>query len=449
MKGVASFSALAALAASATAQNASMPMPGVNNTNINNSILRQVNATRGPPLEEVHYYYGQWPIGIAVASDGRLFASYTRGSQEYTVGIIVNKTAEAPYPTSGPVRNLGPDSINTTMGGIDFGVNSTNLISVQALYITPETNSRPETLWLLDTGRPTIHNGQNEPSMVYAQPGGPKLIAVSLQNNTAYRSYTFPPDVHYPDSYLNDLRFDLRPDLTTTTGSSGQAQPMPSGVAYLVDSSNEGRPGFIMVDLATGDSWRRLNQDPSVLRTPNNVPSYFNEPFYYRALGMPVSWQQEGLDGLQLSPNGERLYYSPLTSTHLYSIPTANLRVQSSDPLAELMARSNVSDYDERGANGANGFEGDDQGRIYQLMPTQNSVYYFDPRDLQTHGFITDPRILWPDGASVGADGYIYLNINQLPFQPDWNNEMDGRMHPGAILRAKLPDGARKISTLG
>lgn len=281
--------------------------------------------------------------------------------------------------------------------------------------------------------------------MPYAQPGGPKLVAVSLKNNSAYHSYTFNASVHYPDSYLNDLRFDLRPMM----GDSGTGmQSYPDGVAYLVDSSNEGRPGFIILDLASGQSWRRLSQDPSVLRVPNNVPSYFNVPFYYRAKGMPISWQQEGLDGLQLSPDGSRLYYSPLTSTHLYSIPTANLLVPPSNQLAELMARSNVSDYGERGANGANGFEGDSAGHIYQLIPQQNSVYYFDPRDLQTHAFITDPRILWPDGASVGADGYIYLNINQLPFQPDWNDGMDGRTHPGVILRGKLPNGATKISTL-
>lgn len=391
--------------------------------------------------------YNQWPIGIAVASDGRIFATYTRGDYAYTVGVAVNKTAEEPYPPSGPVVNVGPDMLNTTYNGIDFGSNNASaLISVQAVYITPASDSRPETLWLLDTGRPTIHNSMGDPSMPYAQPGGPKLVAVSLVNNTAYRTYTFPASVHYPDSYLNDLRFDLRP-LTGATGTGMMS--FPDGIAYLVDSSNEGRPGFIMLDLATGNSWRRLNEDPSVLRAPNNVPSYFNKPFYLRQKGSPISWQQEGLDGIQISPDGSRIYYSPLTSTHLYSIPTANLRVQDSDPLAELMAHSNVSDYGQRGANGANGFEGDSDGRIYQLMPTQNSVYYFDPRDLQTHAFITDPRILWPDGASVGEDGYIYLNINQLPFQPDWNNGMDLRTYPGAVLRAKLPNGAAKIDTLG
>lgn len=406
--------------------------------NASSTILRVDNGTAGPPLEEYHYYYDQWPIGLAISSTGRFFASYTRGNYTYTLGEAINKTAEQPYP---PGLNLPPNALNTTINGISFGsANSTGLVSVQALYITPATanGTRPETLWVLDTGRPTIHSATGEPSMPYAVPGGPKLLAISLSNDSVYATYTFPATVHYPDSYLNDLRFDLRPNATNTS----------AGVAYLVDSSNEGRPGFIVLDLATGESWRRLTQDLSVLRVPNDVPSYFGAPFYLRAPGQPISWQQEGLDGIQLSPDGRTVYYSPLTSDTLYSVPSANLRERDANPLAELWARGNVSRHGQRGGN-ANGFEGDSEGRVYQLVPEQNAVYYYDPGDGQTHGFVRDPRILWPDGASVGADGYIYVNVNQLPFQPDWNDGVDLRLKPGVALRAKLPGNATKINTLG
>lgn len=389
--------------------------------NSSNTRLRVDNGTYGPEIEEVHYYYDQWPIGIAVASDGRIFTSYTRGTYRYTLGVVVNKTAEEPYPSLD--LNLPVDRLNTSWNGIDFGsANSSAFISVQALYITPESPStnRPETLWVLDTGRPTIQNSQNEPSMPYAQPGGPKLVAISLQNNTIYQTFTFPATVHYPSSYLNDLRFDLRPNLTSTSNQ---------GIAYLVDSSDEGRPGFIILDLGTGTSWRRLDQDRSVLRAPNDVPSYAGQPFYLEQLGRPTGWQREGLDGIQLTPDGERIYYSPLTSKHLYSIPTRNLRERPSNPSAELSARGNVSDHGQRGGD-ANGFEGDSNGLIYQLMPEQNAVYAYDSTSKgsgKTTAFVRDPRILWPDGASVGADGYLYLNINQLFYQDNWNFGVDSR----------------------
>ncbi|KAF1977429.1 hypothetical protein BU23DRAFT_587482 [Bimuria novae-zelandiae CBS 107.79] len=338
--------------------------------------LRVDNGTHGPPMEEVHYY-------------GRIFTTYTRGSYDYTLGVVINETAEEPYPSA--ELNLPPNQLNTSWKGIPFGSgNDSALISVQAIYMTSSNSQRPETLWAIDTGRPT-------------------LVAISLANNSIYQIYTFPASVHYPDSYLNDLRFDFKPNLSDTSGA---------GIAYLVDSSNEGRPGFIMVDLDTGESWRRLTQDASVLRGEND-----------------------------LSPDGERMYYSPLSTSTLYSIPTRNLRTRDSNPLAEIEAHANVSSHGQRGGN-ANGFEGDSNGLVYQLMPEQNAVYYFDPSDGLTHPFVRDPMIIWPDGASVADDGYIYMNINQLPYQPDWNDEIDGRAYPGAVLRCKVPGDGTKITGL-
>jgi sugar lactone lactonase YvrE len=107
-----------------------------------------------------------------------------------------------------------------------------------------------------------------------------------------------------------------------------------------------------------------------------------------RQKGSSITTLREGLDGLQLSPDGSTLYYSPLTSDYLYSIPTANLLQRDEDNvLAEMEAKGNVTSYGQRGGN-ANGFEGDDQGRVYQLMPEHNAIYYFDPKDLQTKGFV-------------------------------------------------------------
>lgn len=244
--------AVAAIASIAAAQNLTNF-----NTTLNSTFstagprnVRYDTGTYGPPVEEFHYYYDQWPIGLAASRTGRVFACYTRGTYAYTLGEIVNQTAEAAYPSLD--LNTPAGGLYTTTNGIQFGsTNETAFISVQALYITPD-----DTLWVLDTGRPTINESQ-APSMPYAAPGGPKLVAINLSNNSITRTYTFPANVHYPDSYMNDLRFDMRPNATESGG----------GIAYIVDSSNEGRTGFIMVDLATGESWRQLTQHPSTLRT--------------------------------------------------------------------------------------------------------------------------------------------------------------------------------------
>ena len=69
----------------------------------------------------------------------------------------------------------------------------------------------------------------------------------------ARREFLFPTDVALPTTYLNDVRFDLR---------RGEA-----GTAFITDSSDQGPNGIIVVDLATGESWRRLHEHPSTKAT--------------------------------------------------------------------------------------------------------------------------------------------------------------------------------------
>ena len=161
--------------------------------------------------------------------------------------------------------------------------------------------------------------------MPYAQLGGPKLVAMDLSNNSVSATYMFPPNVHYPDSYMNDLRFDMGADATT----SGK------GMAYIVGSSNEGRTGLTMLDLGTRESWRQLTQHPSTLRTFEAMPSYQGIPFYQRSPGMPLTSIEGGLDGIKFSLYGDILFYSFLTSDYLYSIETQYLRANpANDTLA-------------------------------------------------------------------------------------------------------------------
>lgn len=157
------------------------------------TILRVDNGTYGNPIEGAHYYYNYWPIGLAVSSTSRIFVCYTRGNYNYTVSEVSSETSETPFPAG---LNLNTYSLNTTFHGIDFGSSrSTGLISVQALFITPATSNgdRPETLWLLDTGRPTTQSSDGSYGMPYAQPGGPKVIGVSLANKSLCATYLHLP----------------------------------------------------------------------------------------------------------------------------------------------------------------------------------------------------------------------------------------------------------------
>ena len=185
--------------------------------------------------------------GIAVSSTGRKFSNYARSLDPnniaYTVAELKPNNTEIPYP-SAEINSPPGGAINhsTTRA---TGANYENyLIGVQSVVIDPL-----DRLWILDTGRAAMQNGTNVASSV----GGPKLIGVNLQNDTIFKTIfktiLFPPNVVYSDSYINDIRFDLRLSVT----ASGQ------GVGYITDSSQEGRNGIVVVDLGTGKSWRHLD----------------------------------------------------------------------------------------------------------------------------------------------------------------------------------------------
>jgi len=53
--------------------------------------------------------------------------------------------------------------------------------------------------------------------------------------------------------------------------------------------------------LGTGESWRQLNQHPSVSRVYADVPSYNGIPFHLREKGQLLGFQQKGLDSIELS----------------------------------------------------------------------------------------------------------------------------------------------------
>ncbi len=77
--------------------------------------------------------------------------------------------------------------------------------------------------------------------------GGPKLVAIDLDTDTVARTNTLPRAVHYSDSYMDDLRLDMRANALASKSGHGS-------ITGIVDSSNEGRNGFVIIDLATGES---------------------------------------------------------------------------------------------------------------------------------------------------------------------------------------------------
>jgi sugar lactone lactonase YvrE len=177
-------------------------------------------------IEPVFAFYDQMPTGVTVSDTGRVFVNFPRRGDkvDFTVGEIVGSKV-VPYP-SGSINEFDPASPTTTLS------------DVQSVVVDGANR-----LWMLDTAAPSF----GTPII-----GGAKLVGVDLATNKVARTIVFPPDVVLTNSYLNDVRFDLR---------QGKG-----GIAYITDAVAS---GIVVVDLASGRSWRRLTGDRSTLPDPS------------------------------------------------------------------------------------------------------------------------------------------------------------------------------------
>ncbi|MBO1764708.1 hypothetical protein JQN64_26345, partial [Escherichia coli] len=394
--------------------------------------LRSDPGVAGPALEIVHLYNDQWPTGITVSKSGRKFSNYPSGldpnntntgsNNKHAVAEILANGTEIPYP-SVKINNPPNGAINYTVSP-PVGANYHDyLLGVQSVVLDPL-----DRLWILDTGRSLTPDGV----LVPASTGGPKLVGVDISSNIVIQTIVFPPTVAFPTSYLNDVRFDLRPSVT----ASGK------GVAYITDSSSEGRNGIVIVDLGTGESWRHLDGISEVRAERGFVPYVWGQPLYYiPGPDQPLTTVPLGSDGIALSASGEDLYFGPVGGRSLYSVSTERLRDRSQS--SELLAQAAVQRRGERGVS--DGFETDTNGFIYAGNMEQNEIGFYNPKNASMTLFVRDPRISWVDTMSVGSDGYLYFTDNQLAFSSSFYPGTDRRERPFVLFRAPLPNNGSRV----
>jgi sugar lactone lactonase YvrE len=351
-------------------------------------------------LELVAYFNGAMPTGVTVSHKGRIFVNFPRWGDEvsFTVAEVRDGKAIA-YPD---------EAMNQT-DPHDPAADAGALVSVQSVVVDPA-----DRLWILDTGSPMF-----QPTKY----GGPKLLCVDLKANQVIKKILFPQNVALPTTYLNDVRFDL--------------QRGKEGIAYITDSAQNGPNGIIVVDLASGESWRRLNDHPSTKAEDLQtfLPIVEGRPFLVKQHedGSTKLAANMGSDGIAISATGEWLYYCPLASRRLYSVSTEALSNRSVDD--EYVSRTVKDEGDKGGAS--DGLESDAEGRIYVTNYEHNSIMRRNPNG-EWETTVHDPRLLWPDTLSLASDGYLYVTANQLHRQARFHNGSDMRKKPYTLFRIKV-----------
>ena len=356
-----------------------------------------------PPgvLEPVAYFNGSMPTGVTVSHKGRIFVNFPMWGDEvsFTVAEVRDGKAIA-YPD---------EAMNQT-DPHDLAADAGALVSVQSVVVDPA-----DRLWILDTGSPMF-----QPTKY----GGPKLLCVDLNMNQVLKKILFPQNVALPTTYLNDVRFDL--------------QRGKEGIAYITDSAQNGPNGIIVVDLASGESWRRLNDHPSTKAEDLQtfLPIVEGQPFLVKQQkenGPMKLAANMGSDGIAISATGEWLYYCPLASRKLFSVSTDALSDRSVD---DPYVSKTVKDEGDKGG-ASDGLESDAEGRIYVTNYEHNAIMRRNPNG-EWETIVHDPRLLWPDTLSLASDGYLYVTANQLHRQARFQNGRDMRKKPYTLFRIKL-----------
>ena len=358
------------------------------------SAQSKLSVVQGAAVEEVANFSGAMLTGVTVAANGRTFVNYPQWGDNppFAVGELKNGQVTV-YP-------------NAAVNKADPFRPAQTFLCVQS--VVADAANR---LWVLDTGAPKFQTPIKN---------GAKLVAIDLATNKIVRTIVLGPEVVLPTTYVNDMRFDLR---------QGTA-----GVAYITDSSMKGPGGLIVMDLASGKAVRRLSGHPSVMPASGFIAMVEGQAVLNRPKGgKPTPWLVAS-DGIAISPDGATLYYSPLSSRHLYAVPTALLR----DPaITDRALGQQVKDLGLKGAS--DGLIEDDRGRIYGGDYEHNAIRRYANGKWET--IAQDPRILWPDTLTIGTDGYLYFTANQLHRQANFHFGVDQRQKPYQLLRIKIGAG--------
>ncbi len=314
------------------------------------------------PLTQVAQFDHQ-VTGVAVTQDGRRFVNFPRWTDDAPISVaeVMTNGSLRPYP-DGKWNEWRNARASVLAVGDHF-------VCVQSIVLDGHGN-----LWVLDPGAPG-----NEKIL----PGAPKLVKIDLKTNMVTKVIPVPEDVALQGTYLNDIRFS--PD-----GRTG----------YITDSGARG--AIIVVDLASGRSWRTLDGHPST-----QVDKTVTVTLDGKALRRPDGRQPMfASDGIAISNDGKTLYYQALTGKTLYSIDTSLLKQDISDPqrggAVKAVAQTHVAD----------GLWMSKAGILYLSSPTDYSIKRLNGASVET--VLTDRRLRWPDTFAEGPDGLMYVTASHI-----------------------------------
>ena len=316
--------------------------------------------------------------GVSTTPEGRIFLLYAR------VDLSSGPQVVEYFASTNTTKPIPDEEWNSYTTGADP---TTHLIRTNSQRIGPDG-----ALWLVDTGSPSF----GAPVIL---PDGPKLVQFNLTSNTVQRVYPM-GNLLRSNSLLDDVRFN----------------PM-TGKAYLTDA---GSPGLIVLDLASGEGVRVLNDHPS---TTAFFPVSAKGAFVHAPDGGGLYIHA---DQLEVSPDGVYFYYQP-SNGGMSRIKTEYLEEAFSN--SSFNSNEIVEQYIEPYAltPSGGGTAIDAQGNIYVSDTDRFAIEKVSP-DGTRRTLVQDDRLTWVDAMWVGSDEKLYMPAAQLNRGAPFNNGSTSRL---------------------
>ncbi|EFA07870.1 yellow-1 precursor [Tribolium castaneum] len=286
---------------------------------------------------------------------------------------------------AGPTRDTAPPLEPFPSWGMNQLGDCNNLQNVQNVEIDAKGQ-----VWIIDGGRVQT---LVEPVVKC----GAKLVVYGLREGRVSTVFHFPEEVAARNgSYLYDLVVD------DTDG----------GFAYITDNSAID-PGIIVFSVKENRAWKirhskTMTADPSARHfTANGVPISVPINIAGIALGPKIHTSNE-----KLIVNEDReVYFSPLSSLHLYSINTSSLRNPAN------FSDSSVTDLGLKSSQSV-GMVMDNQGILYYTLLANNAIGRWDSHTPFQSGqklIAQDSKYLeWPNSLTLETMGNLTVLMNRL-----------------------------------
>lgn len=314
------------------------------------------------------------PGNLAIAPDGRMFMSvHAFYGPDLRVVEVFPDGGTAPYPTQDWAR--APDGDGDGLNGV---------LGLRA--------DREGILWMLDG------QGENRTG---------RVVGWDTRAEALHAIYYIGAPVARPFSFLNDLAVDRE-----------------HGAIYVSDTANHVDSAIIVIDMETGRARRVL--EGSRFTAAEDMPMVIDG----REILLGGAPAKVGVNPITVDPTNTWVYFAPMTGSAMYRVRTTDLLDESLDDTA-LEAR--VERYGDKPIS--DGATVDAAGNVYITAMTDNAIGVTRPDGSYAVLYQSDENLPWPDGFSIGVDGFVYATVNELHRSPVLNGGEDASLGTYRIVR--------------